>query len=259
MSAPETFIIALGQILVEGGNPQANLDRAVAAVNKASYAGCELIVFPEVLDCGWCDESAREFAQPIPEGDHFKQLLQAAIDNETAICAGLTERDGDKIYNTAVFIDYMGFLLGKHRKVNELAIGKEIYSTGKSAEVVCEMELGTLGVMICADAFFPGEALTRSLAKKGAQLILSPCAWAVPPDHDQEKSPYGDLWRDVYGRVAREHKVWIAATSNVGEIRHGAWAGHHCVGCSMVVGPDGEVREMGAYREEDLVYVTVKI
>ena len=44
----------------------------------------------------------------------------------------------------------------------------------------------------------------KALAKKGARLILSPCAWAVPPDHDQVRDPYGSLWRDVYGVIVGE-------------------------------------------------------
>lgn len=261
MSAPETktFTLALGQILVEGGNPEANLGRAVTAIGEAACAGADLILLPEVLDCGWCDESAREFAEALPGGRHLELLSRAAVENEMMICAGLTEREDERIYNSAVLIDRMGSLVLKHRKVNELAIGKEIYSTGQSAKAVCETELGSLGLMICADGFFPGEALTRSLANNGAQLILSPCAWAVPPDHDQVKNPYGDLWRDVYGRVAREHKIWIAATSNVGNIRHGAWAGHPCVGSSMLVDPNGQLREQGPYREEGLLYARIDL
>ena len=249
MSAPETktFTLALGQILVEGGDPAANLRRATAAVREAKRNGADVIILPEVLDCGWCDESARELAGPIPGGAAFQQLARVAREEEIHVCAGLTERDGDLLYNSAVLIDPLGVLRVKHRKVNELEIGREIYATGTTCESVGTTDLGRVGLMICADAFIEGEEISRALAARGAQVILSPCAWAVPPDHDQEAEPYGDLWRDVYGRVARECGIWIAGASNVGTIRHGAWSGHHCIGCSMLVGPDGEVRASGPY------------
>ena len=255
----KTFDLALAQILVEGGRPDANLARAIAAIEDAACNGAEVVLLSEVLDCGWCDRSALELAQPFPTGSRLTQLRQAARLHEIHICAGLTERDDDRIFNSAVLLNPSGDVILTHRKVNELAIGKEIYSTGRSAEAVCETHLGALGVMICSDGFFPGEALTRSLAGKGAQLILSPCAWAVAPDHDQQKEPYGSLWHDVYGRVAREHGIWIAGASNIGEIRHGNWAGHPCVGCSMVVGPEGQVQARGAYREEEIVYTTISL
>jgi hypothetical protein len=51
----------------------------------------------------------------------------------------------------------------------------------------------------------------------------------------------------------------IAGSSNVGEIRHGAWAGHPCVGCSILVGPDGKMRACGAYREEEIVCAEINL
>ena len=113
--------------------------------------------------------------------------------------------------------------------------------------------------MICADAFAPGEVISRALALMGAQLIVSPCAWAVPADHDQTREPYGALWRDCYGRVAREHGVWIAGASNVGPVTAGAWAGRKCIGCSLVVGPDGEPVATGPYGENADALLVVEI
>lgn len=265
MGAPETktFTLAMAQMRVEGGDRDRNLARADSMIQEAAAEGASIIVLPEALDCGWCDESAREHAGPIDENPSgppghtaFEILAEAARQSRLTVCAGLVERDGDDLYNTVVLIGPDGRLLLKHRKVNELAIAKHLYKTGKSAQAVCDHAGTRLGVLICSDAFFPGEALTRSLAAKGAKVILSPCAWAVPPDHDQTREPYGSLWRDVYGRVAKEHRLWICGTSNVGVIRHGAWAGHRCIGCSMLVGPDGEVHASGPYgpEAEDLIF-----
>src|SRR6185295_8656956 len=100
---------------------------------------------------------------------------------------------------------------------------------------VARSALGCFGVMICADAFVEGEIIARALARMGAEILLSPCAWAVPPDHDNARTPYGDLWRNCYGSVARDFQLWIAGVSNVGPIRSGPWAGHPCIGCSLLV------------------------
>jgi hypothetical protein len=45
----------------------------------------------------------------------------------------------------------------------------------------------------------------------------------------------------------------------VGEIRHGAWAGHRCIGCSMLLGPDGEVRARGPYGKEEIVHAKITV
>ena len=71
----------------------------------------------------------------------------------------------------------------------------------------------------------PGFPVSRSLGMMGAQIILSPCAWAVPADRDPVREPYGALWRDSYSPVAREFGLWIAGVSNVGR-------------CDPVRGPD---------------------
>src|SRR5262249_10310590 len=78
-------------------------------------------------------------------------------------------------------------------------------------------------------------------------VILSPCAWAVPANHNNAREPYGKLWLDNYGPVARDFQLWIAGASNVGQLNGGPWAGRFCIGCSLLVGPDGKQVLMGSY------------
>ena len=47
--------------------------------------------------------------------------------------------------------------------------------------------------------------------------------------------------------VARDHRLWIAGASSVGPITSGPWTGHACIGCSLIVGPDGEAVAQGPY------------
>jgi hypothetical protein len=79
--------------------------------------------------------------------------------------------------------------------------------------------------------------ISRTLALMGAQIIVSPCAWAVPADHDQAREPYGALWRGCYGGVAATTAFWIAGASNVGPITAGAWAGGSASACSLSSAP----------------------
>ena len=94
------------------------------------------------------------------------------------MAAGLVERAGNRVYNAAVLIDPGGNLRLLHRKINELDIALDLYSIGDRLGVA-ETELGAIGLSICADNFGSSLAIGDVLARMGAQLILSPCAWAV--------------------------------------------------------------------------------
>ena len=244
--AQDTLILAMAQMRVIGGDLRGNLLRAATMTAEAAAGGADVIVLPEAMDAGWTHHTAPELAEPVPGGATLEYLAGLAEDHAICVCAGLTEREGDRIYNTAVFIGRTGKLVHKHRKVNELKFARNIYSPGGGGAEF-STEFGKIAMMICADAFWPGQVISRTLAANGARMILSPCAWAVPPDHDNDAEPYGQLWIDSYAPVAKKYGIWIAGVSNVGKLRSGEWAGHHCIGSSMLVGPDGEIVTRAPY------------
>lgn len=251
------FKLALAQMAVHGGRREENLRRATDHIAAAARAGAELVLLPEALDCGWCHPSALTEAGTLPDGDACRRLREAAQAHGLHVCAGLVEREQDRLFNSAVLISPEGEVLLHHRKINELSLAHHLYACGDRL-AVAHTPLGTLGLMICADGFVPGQTLSRSLALMGAELILSPCAWAVPPDHDNQRDPYGGLWQHHYGIVAREAGLWIAGVSNVAPILEGDWAGHRCIGCSLVVNAVGEPVLRGPYEEEALLLVEVE-
>ena len=253
------FGMALIQMSFTGGDQAGNLTRAEELIAQAAAHGSRLVVLPEAMDLGWTHPASRTDAQPIPAGQPCKRLAQAAAHHGVYVCAGLTERSGAQVFNSAVLLGKDGRLLALHRKLNELDIGHPFYAQGGQLAVV-PTELGTLGLMICADAFAKDRVLSRALGYMGADIILSPSAWAVAADHDNAKSPYGDLWRSVYQPVAREFSLWIIGVSNVGPMNAGPWAGRKCIGCSTVVGPTGNEVLQGPYGidAEAILYVDVQ-
>jgi len=250
--------LALIQMRVEPGAVEANLARAEMWMRDAAASGAEVVLLPEALPFGWMDPSARLLAEEIPNGKHARRLVELATELQISVCAGLVERSGQTVFNAAVFVSPNGEVLLHHRKIHELGIAHDCYGLGDRLAVV-DTDCGRIGLMICADGFAPGQVISRTLALMGAQIILSPCAWAVPPDYDHNATPYGKLWIENYGAVAREYGVWIAGCSNVGPIRSGPWAGHKCIGCSLVIGPDGKVKACGDYGEkaEEVMVVDV--
>lgn len=250
--------LALAQMLVEPGQPAANLARAEQRIGEAAARGAEVVLLPECLDFGWTHPSARELATSIPAGESCQRLIAAARRHRVFVCAGIVERAGDRLYNAAVLLDPEGRLLLHHRKIHELDFGRELYATGDRLGVA-DTPFGRIGVMICADGFAPGQVISRTLALMGARIILSPCAWAVPADHDNEREPYGRIWLENYGAVCRDTGVTIAGCSNVGEVTAGPWAGRPCIGCSLVIGPDGQPLVRGSYGAAAEELIVLKI
>lgn len=251
------YRVGMAQILVEGGRPDANLGRAVRAIGEAAAKGCRLVVLPECLDLGWTDPSARDLARTIP-GPHADRLARAARDHRIFVAAGLVERAGERLYNAAVLIGPEGGIRLHHRKINELDIALDLYAIGDRLGVA-ETELGTIGLATCADNFGSSLAIGHVLARMGAQLILSPSAWAVDADHDDDREPYGKLWLDSYGELARLYDVTVVGVSNVGRISGGPWEGRNVIGCSLAMGPGGTALARGPYGERAEAMVVAEV
>ena len=243
---PGMLKLAMIQMQVTGGDKKGNLRHADKLIGEAASQGAELALLPECLDLGWTHPSSAALADSIPDGEACLTLRKAAADNDVFVCAGLTERSGNQVFNAAVLIDNHGEVILRHRKINELEIGWDNYSTGDLLNVI-DTTFGRIGLMICADGFAKDQVLSRSLCHMGADVILSPCAWAVRKDHDNAADPYGDFWRDSYIPVAREFSTPIIGVSNVGAINGGPWEGRICIGCSLAIGPDGEDILQGPY------------
>lgn len=252
--------LALAQMLVEPGEPEANLARAGQRIAEAAARGADVVLLPECLDLGWTHPSARELATTIPDGESCQRLIAAARRHRIFVGAGLVERSGERLFNAAVLIDHEGCVRLHHRKIHELDFGRELYATGDRLGVA-DTPFGKIGLMICADGFAPGQVISRTLALMGARIILSPCAWAVPADHDNERVPYGQIWRENYGAVCRDTGVVIAGCSNVGPITAGPWQGRPCIGCSLVLGADGEPLVRGSYgiSADELILIDVPL
>jgi len=243
------FTLAMLQIRVDGGCKHENLARAEQRIAEAAERGAELALLPEALTLGWTHPSAATEAEPIPTGESCERLAECARRHQMFVCAGLVERAGAKVFDSAVLLGPDGELLLHHRKVNTIEIEQQCYRVGDRL-AVATTPLGRFGIMVCADGFAGGQVLSQSLALMGADVILSPCAWAVPADHDNVREPYGQLWRDNYGPPAHDFQIWIAGVSNVGWLREGPWAGRKCIGSSMLVGPDGQPVLIGPYGDE---------
>jgi predicted amidohydrolase len=148
-----------------------------SAIEKAAAQRADLVVLPETLTCTGNGLSYFDAAEAIPgpSTDYFGALARK---HHLHIVAGLVERDGHLVYNTAVLIGPDGKLIGRYRKVT-LPRGEIEAGVAPGSEYpVFNTALGKIGLMVCYDGFYPEVA--RQLSMRGAEVIAFPVAGCNP-------------------------------------------------------------------------------
>ena len=154
-------------------SPAESVDRFITMIERTIRDKTDVIVLPEGITAVGTGRSYVEVAETIP-GATTQRLGQLAKARDTYIVAGIYEREGTAVYNTAVLIDRSGNVAGKYRKVYLPREEIEGGLTPGRGYPVFRTDFGTVGMMICYDVMFPDPA--RALAGRGAQLILMPIA-----------------------------------------------------------------------------------
>ncbi|MGH2443550.1 MAG: carbon-nitrogen hydrolase family protein [Chloroflexota bacterium] len=237
--------IAVVQFDPELGAPARNLDQIEAHAARAAEGGAELAVFPECAVTGYVYRSldeALEQSQEIP-GAISDRLAGIAAQNNLYMVVGLLERAGGRCFNAAILCG-PGGLLAVYRKTHTLCLGVDRFTTpGDIPYQVHDLPFGRLGILICYDLRFPEAA--RSLALRGAQLLVLPTNWPVS----------STIQPDVFVRArAGENRVYIAAANRVGAER-----GTRFLGRSQIVAPDGMVVAEGSRDASEMLLQDVDL
>ncbi len=236
----------MAQLLVEGGEPERNLQRAEKLIREARAESCDLVLLPETLDFAWTHPSALSEAQPVP-GRFSDFFCDLARELHIWLCLGLTRQKGDKRYNTALLIDAAGHIVHMYDKINLLEVEFPFYEPGRSLGVV-ETAFGIIGINICADNYLYSTHNAHMLARMGAQLILSPSSWTVDHGVTEEMDPYRDKWIRPLQSIARLYDIPVVSVTSVGYIVGGPYEGKKMVGCSLAVDRAGIIAQ-GTFNE----------
>lgn len=170
--------LAAVQTSPEFGAVHANTDRALDLVPP----DCDLAVLPELFSTGYqfrSRDEARSLGEDLadPGAYALSRLRACAADTNTVLAAGLCERDGDAVYNSAVLVRPDGSL-GLYRKVHLFWDEKDVFDPGGLGFPVFEACGTAVGLMVCFDWAFPEAA--RSLALAGAAVIAHPSNLVLP-------------------------------------------------------------------------------
>lgn len=232
----------MGQLLVEGGEPERNIERAEKLIKEASEKMCNLIVLPETVDFAWTHPSCIKEAEPIP-GKHSDVFCRLAKEYKIYICVGLTEKKKNgKIFNTAILISKKGKIILKYHKINLLEVEQPFYEVGDKIKVI-DTEFGKIGVNICADNYKDSIHIAKTLGAMGAQIILSPSSWTVDYGITEKDDPYKEKWIKPLGYIAKMYDLIFVSVTSVGYIVGGPYEGKKKVGCSLAVNKNGIIKK----------------
>ncbi|MCX6636797.1 MAG: carbon-nitrogen hydrolase family protein [Acidobacteria bacterium] len=170
--APRKVTIASINLRPQGTKSAAeSVRRFVETVESAVKERTDIILLPEGITVVGTGKTYADVTETIP-GPTTATLAELAKKRNSYIAAGIYEREGQALYNTAVLIDRAGNLIGKYRKVYVPRGEIEGGLTPGHDFPVFQTDFGALGLMICYDVFFPDPA--QALATKGAEIILMP-------------------------------------------------------------------------------------
>jgi predicted amidohydrolase len=141
------------------------------AVIRKSVSSADVILLPEGITVVGTGKHYPDVAESIP-GPTTERLAEVAREKNAYIVAGIYEREGAAIYNTAVLIDRTGRFIGKYRKVYLPREEIEGGLTPGNDYPVFRTDFGRVGMMICWDLQYADPA--RALALRGAEIILMP-------------------------------------------------------------------------------------
>ena len=249
----KTVRIAMAQINCIDGDLSGNLVRITNVIGEAAQMQADIIVFPESSLLGWINPEAFHRASPIP-GRESEIICQLAKKYKIHICIGLDEKDGDRLYDSAILIDDNGKILLKHRKINVLPeLMTPPYAVGDGVQAV-QTRFGIIGVMICADSF--RDNLLESMKEKKPDLLLIPYGWAAP---ENEWPGHGRELLKVVRKTAIKVNCPVIGTNLVGQVSHGPWTGQIYGGQSVAFNPLTNQLLIGKDRDKDLPIISLDL
>ncbi|WP_395593168.1 nitrilase family protein [Pseudomonas sp. B26140] len=235
-------------------NRAANLSTSLELALEAVNNGANLIVLPELTNTGYFFQNrqdAFDHAEAVPEGPSVGSWEDFARHHQVYLVAGLTEREGSKLYNTGVLVGPDGFI-GKYRKAHLWNLEKLWFTAGDSGFPVFDTPIGRIGLLICWDIWFP--EVPRILSQQGADIIcsLNNWVWTPPPLFDDAGKCMASY---LTMTAAHVNNVFIAAASRIGEER-----GARYLGCSLIAGTNGwPIGRVASADQQEILYADIDL
>jgi N-carbamoylputrescine amidase len=223
--------IACIQMQPAMGKVEDNVAHSVGLIGHAVELGAKLIVLPELSNTGYMFQSREEaiaLSEPIPDGPTVKAWSEIAAKHGLHLVAGICERDGNKLFNSAVLLGPNGYI-GTFRKVHLWNEENLYFEPGDLGFPVFHTAIGRIGMAICYDGWFP--ETYRLAALQGADIVCVPTNWVPIPGQAKGREAMANI---LAMAAAHSNSLYIACADRVGTER-----GQLFEGQSLIVGHTG--------------------
>ena len=227
---------------------ETNMRKASDLIDEAVSRGARLVGLPEYFNFIGDEKDEMGQAETIP-GPTISEMAEWARRHRIWLHGGsiLEKIEGkDKLFNTTVFFDPNGKIIGQYRKIHlfdvEIENGPSVTESRMlepGNEIVLRpTPIGTVGLSICYDLRFC--EIYRILALKGAQMVFVPSAFTRVTGRDH--------WEPLLRTRAIENLFFVLAPAQIGEKPL-----HACYGHSLIVDPWGTILAQAPDGETSLV------
>jgi len=213
------------------GQVKANVARSLELIAQAAGAGAQLAVLPELCNTGYVfatREEALDLSEAVPDGPTCDAWMAAARTHSMFIVAGITERDGAKLNNSAVLIGPQGHV-GIYRKNHLWGAENTIFAPGNLGVPVFDIGAGRIACAICYDIWFP--EIFRLAALQGADMLCVATNWVPMPAQPGNLPMMANI---LAMGGAHANSMFVAAADRIGVER-----GQPFLGNSLIVSHSG--------------------
>lgn len=252
-------------------NKDETIGKVISLIEEASAEGAGLIVFPEATVPGYpywpkdlgtiegrkliIDAYTELHANSVEiPGEDTEKLSKAAKKAGAYVVIGVNEKEGGTLYNTILYIDRSGEILGKHRKLMSIDGEKCIWANGGADDLrVFDTDIGNLGGFFCYEHHLT--LAKYAMYTKGEQIHAG--LWAghgfVKPTMDFSSKQYafeGQVFVIVSSGYINESMIPDSFPLK----KNTLW---DFPGGSGIINPRGEYIAGPVYDHEDIVYAEI--
>jgi len=238
-------------------NPQDSYQSLEQQLHLCQQQGAQLVLLQELHTHLYFPQTENvahfDLSETIP-GPTTDFLCQLAKKLKLVIVSSIFEKRAPGLYhNTAVVIESNGEIAGLYRKMHipdDPGFSEKFYFTpGDLGFMPINTSVGSLGVLVCWDQWFPEAA--RLMALQGADVLLYPTAigWSAE-DNQVEQQRQSEAWITIQRSHAIANALPVVVANRVGKEDNTLFWGQ-----SFIAGQQGEILQ-SANQSEATVLVT---